>query len=101
MTDPTQPRRGYFGALFSVFVMMMVFYFSYAAVQGDYGILAMIRIEAQEQVLERELAGLRAERAIMENRTRRLSAEYLDLDLLDEQARKVLGLARGDEIVIR
>lgn len=37
----------------------------------------------------------------MENLTKRLSDEYLDLDLLDEQARDVLGLLRGDEIVIR
>lgn len=37
----------------------------------------------------------------MENRTRRLSDSYLDLDLLDEQARSVLGYVRADEIVIR
>ncbi|MGR3813148.1 MAG: septum formation initiator family protein, partial [Cognatishimia activa] len=32
---------------------------------------------------------------------RRLSDDYLDLDLLDQQARSVLGLIRGDEMVIR
>jgi cell division protein FtsB len=37
----------------------------------------------------------------MENLTRRLSDDYLDLDLLDQQARDVLGLLRHDEIVIR
>jgi len=37
----------------------------------------------------------------MENRTRRLSDEYLDLDLLDERARAVLGLVRADDLVIR
>ena len=37
----------------------------------------------------------------MENRTRRLSDQFLDLDLLDEQARDVLGYIRADEIVIR
>jgi cell division protein FtsB len=39
--------------------------------------------------------------ARMENLTHRLSDEYLDLDLLDEQTRKVLGMIRADEIVIR
>ena len=34
-------------------------------------------------------------------RPQRLSTEHLDLDLLDEQARKVLGLGRPDEIIIR
>jgi cell division protein FtsB len=36
----------------------------------------------------------------MTNLTHRMSDEYLDLDLLDQQARDVLGLARSDEIVI-
>jgi len=36
----------------------------------------------------------------MENLTRRLSDSYLDLDLLDERARNVLGLARSDEIIV-
>nr|WP_284154974.1 septum formation initiator family protein [Algicella marina] len=60
-----------------------------------------MQVEAQEELLLRELAGLQAEKALIANKTRRLSIEYLDLDLLDEQARKVLGLARGDEIIIR
>ena len=37
----------------------------------------------------------------MENLTKRMSDDYLDLDLVDEQARKVLGMVRSDEIVIR
>jgi cell division protein FtsB len=37
----------------------------------------------------------------MENLTTRLSDNYLDLDLLDQQARDVLGMIRADEIVIR
>ena len=36
----------------------------------------------------------------MQNLTHRLSDEYLDLDLLDERAREVLGLIRSDEIII-
>ena len=36
----------------------------------------------------------------MENLTHRLSDDFLDLDLLDQQARDVLGLLRSDEIVI-
>jgi cell division protein FtsB len=37
----------------------------------------------------------------MRNLTLRLSDTFLDLDLLDEQARDVLGYLRADEIVIR
>jgi pyruvate dehydrogenase E1 component alpha subunit len=35
------------------------------------------------------------------NKTAQLSPQSLDLELLDEQARKVLGLARPDELLIR
>jgi len=76
-------------------------YFAYAAVQGDYGLFRRAEVEAQNAELARQLAELQAEVARMENLTRRLSDDYLDLDLLDEQARDVLGLLRGDEIVIR
>lgn len=48
-----------------------------------------------------ELTRVEAEVARMENLTRRLSDTFLDLDLLDEQARDVLGMVRADEIVIR
>ena len=41
------------------------------------------------------------ELAEMQNLTQRLSDDYLDIDLLDEQARDVLGYMRADEIVIR
>ncbi|QHQ37293.1 septum formation initiator family protein [Algicella marina] len=86
---------------FSAFVVAMVCYFTYAAIQGNFGMFRQMQVEAQEELLLRELAGLQAEKALIANKTRRLSIEYLDLDLLDEQARKVLGLARGDEIIIR
>ena len=42
-----------------------------------------------------------ADVARMENLTQRLSDRFLDLDLLDQQARDVLGLVRADEIVVR
>ena len=76
-------------------------YFIFAAVQGDFGLFRRTEIVAENQKLSDRLAEVRAEVARMENLTRRLSDDYLDLDLLDQQARDVLGLIRADEIVIR
>ena len=42
-----------------------------------------------------------AELAELKNLTHRLSDSYLDMDLLDEQVRDVLGYVRADEIIIR
>lgn len=81
--------------------LMLGLYFMFAAVQGDYGIFKRTEVDAEGRALAAELAVLQAEVARMENLTRRLSDTYLDLDLLDEQARDVLGMIRADEIVIR
>lgn len=76
-------------------------YFTFAAIQGDYGLFRRIEIEAESSNLHAELNRLTEELTQMENLTYRLSDDYLDLDLLDEQARSVLGLVRPDELVIR
>jgi len=69
--------------------------------QGDYGLFRRVQIDAEAGILREDLVGLSADVAWLENKTHRLSDEFLDLDLLDEQARSVLGLLRADEIVIR
>ncbi|HEU0222856.1 MAG TPA: septum formation initiator family protein [Paracoccaceae bacterium] len=94
-------RRALVNALYSFAVLGAIAYFSFAALQGEYGLTRLIEIRTHQAELTRDLAAMRAERAALENKVRRLSDEYLDLDLLDEQARKMLGLARPDEIVIR
>jgi cell division protein FtsB len=98
--DP-EPRRGTFGSVFAIVVVALMGYLSFAALQGEHGLLSLFRIEAQETRLREELAALQTERVRIANKTERLSIERLDLDLLDEQARKVLGLGRPDEIIIR
>lgn len=86
----------FFGVAFSLAV-----YFTFAAVQGDYGLFRRAEISAQTQLLQQELTMMQAEVARMENLTTRLSDDYLDLDLVDQQARSVLGMLRADEMVIR
>jgi cell division protein FtsB len=95
------PRGGLGGTVFAVVAAALVCYLSFAALQGEHGLFSLLRVEAQEVRLRGELTQLRAERAVIENKTRRLSTGTLDLDLLDEQARKVLGLGRPEEIIIR
>ena len=87
--------------LYFASVFTLGLYFAFAAIQGDYGLFRRVQIDAETTVLRQDLQVLSADVAWMENKTNRLSDEYLDLDLLDEQARSVLGLLRADEIVIR
>lgn len=86
--------------IFFAVAFCLGFYFTFAAVQGDYGVFRRVQASAEKETLTVERARLRVEVARMENLTHRLSDDYLDLDLLDERARDVLGLIRADEIVI-
>jgi len=76
-------------------------YFALAAVQGDFGLFRKAQILAEVAELQAKEAELRGDLARAENLTLRLSDGFLDLDLLDQQARDVLGYLRADEIVIR
>jgi cell division protein FtsB len=96
------PHHRPWGALvFYTVAFLMGGYFAFSAVQGDYGLFRRAEIEAQETALRDRLEVIKADVARMKNLTKRLSDDYLDLDLLDQQAREVLGLMRSDEIVIR
>lgn len=84
----------------AVFVVIGSYFLS-AAVQGDFGVVRRVQITAEKTDLTAERDRLEAEVAEMQNLTDRLSDDYLDLDLLDERARNVLGYVRTDEIVVR
>ena len=99
MTRRSGPKLG---ALFYYLSMIMLgVYFTFAAVRGDYGLFKRLEVKAEGATLAEELVDLEMEVARMENLTSRLSDRFLDLDLLDQQARDVLGMVRADEVVIR
>lgn len=99
ITPQSRPAMG--GMFFIVLAFTLGGYFTFAAVQGDYGIFRRVQINAEIVKLTAERDLLAFELAQMNNLTRRLSDEYLDIDLLDERVRDVLGYLRADEIVIR
>jgi cell division protein FtsB len=97
----TRKARPTLGVLvFFTLTLTLSAYFTFAAVQGDFGLFRRAEIVSEGHRLSAELAALNQDVARMENLTRRLSDEFLDLDLLDQQARDVLGLLRADEIVV-
>lgn len=88
------------GLILPIALLFIGAYFTFTAVQGNYGLFQRIQIAAEGDRLEAQLAILSAEVARMEILTRRLSDDFLDLDLLDEQVRDVLGYVRADEIIL-
>jgi len=75
-------------------------YFSYHTVQGDRGIIAYLRVNAQLEKTKVALIKSNAEHYNLSRRVRLLRPEFLDRDMLDEQARHNLGLAHPDDLVI-
>jgi cell division protein FtsB len=80
--------------------ILAVGYFLVHMVQGDRGILAWVAIRQQIVRAETRLAVVDAERQRLERHVALLRRDRLDPDMLDEQARRVLGLVGPNDIVV-
>ncbi|GAB4126384.1 MAG: hypothetical protein Kow00104_11500 [Rhodothalassiaceae bacterium] len=80
--------------------MLLMCYFLYHAFQGEHGLIALRELDRRAALLELELAGLGARRSALESETALMRPDALDPDMLDEQARRALGLVHPDEVVI-
>ncbi len=85
----------------SLFVCLLLFliYFSYVAIFGNNGLKSYIDLEFEIIELNNNFKSLEKVMHELEMKTSKLS-NNLDLDLLDQQSRSVLGLIRNDEIMI-
>lgn len=87
-------------AVGSLFCVLILFYLAFHTVSGERGIFALLRESRKLDALQDELADTKAKREILEKKVQKLSNNSLDLDLLDEQARKVLGTTGKNEVVL-
>ena len=75
-------------------------YVGYQSVQGERGLLGWIERSADVERTRAEVAALAEERRKLERRVSQLRSESLDLDLLDQEARRLLNLGHPDEEVL-
>jgi cell division protein FtsB len=80
--------------------LLLLAYFAYHAVEGEYGLAALNRLLEQETRLAAELVEVREDRAALEARVELMRPESLDPDMIDERARQALNLAHPQDIVI-
>ena len=81
--------------IFFIFIYLVYFF-----VNGQRGLLKYFYLTKQAEEYNHTLANLKAENDYYIDRTKRLQPNTVDLDFLDEQARKKLGLIDKNEIVI-
>jgi cell division protein FtsB len=75
-------------------------YFAFQAYHGNYGLLAQRAFEEEITNLSLERDALKAERADWERRVGLLRTDKLDPDLLEELARRELGFALPNDLVM-
>ena len=74
-------------------------YFVFHVIYGNRGILAYFKLHTKIDQATQELDVMRAERLVLEHKVNSLKTESLDRDMLDEEARRGLGLAGEKEKV--
>lgn len=84
---------------FHLFVLAFLMYFILHSVYGNLGVIAYFKLNQKIEKAQEELSALRAERIEIEHRVKLLRPESLDKDMLDEQARNILGVAAPSEQV--
>jgi cell division protein FtsB len=75
-------------------------YLVWGASNGEHGLKAKLKYDAEAETLKTELAALKEERARWERRVAALRPESVDRDLLDEEAHAKLDRVGKDEVVI-
>lgn len=76
-------------------------YFGFHLLHGDRGYFALKGVENKLAVSELRYNELSTERKALENRVKMLRPDSVDLDLLDERARVVLGFMKPTEVVVK
>lgn len=79
---------------------LLFFYFAYHLTHGDRGYFAWKGLEKKLAAAEDNYDRKMAEREALENRVKLLRPDSLDLDMLDERARVVLGFVKPEEKVV-
>ncbi len=94
-------RKRWKGLILPVLTGLCLVYFSHHTVQGDYGTDAYVQHQEHLDRLRTELAALSARHAELEKRAVQLQDGTISRDMLDEMARRQLGVIGPNELIIR
>ncbi len=93
-------RRRMRAAVVPAVCALVLGYFGYHAVEGERGLVAWSNMVRETRIAEQSLEAARQERQELERRVSLLDQRHLDLDMLEERVRLVLGLAHRDDIIV-
>ena len=87
----------YLSFLVTFFIFIYLVYF---LINGQRGLLKYLYLTKQAHEYNSTLTNLMAENNYYLDRTKRLKPNSLDLDYLDEQARKKLGFTHSNDFIV-
>ena len=88
-------------AAFAPFILILVIiYFGTSFVEGKRGVIAWLSLTQKNKEASNKLSVLRNQRIQNENIAKGLRYSSLDLDLLEEQARKKLGFTHPNDYLV-
>lgn len=93
-------RRNTGRIIIPVITGLFLAYFGFHAYHGEYGIYSSYQLDARIAEAQSRLDALVAARSKLEGRIALLRDGSLEKDMLDEQARRALNVARENEVVI-
>ncbi len=85
--------------LLPLFLLCVMVYLGYHFVSGNNGILAWSKLHHERNILAQQSELVEEQHQEMERRVNMLYSDSVDKDLLDEQARYMLGVVGKDEII--
>jgi cell division protein FtsB len=87
------------GTTATIIFILLLSYFSYHLLSGERGLIALMELSKKVDDSRANLDQVVADRLRLEHRVSLLRDESLDLDLLDEQARRLLGYVGKDDVI--
>lgn len=97
----SEPKKKSLSQFLTTFLSFLLFaYFAYHLIHGDRGYFAWKGLEMKLAKASDKYDKTMTERLALENRVKLLRPKSLDIDMLDERARVVLGFVKPDEKVI-
>lgn len=101
MKASTRKNRLAISQMLTTFISFSLFlYFGFHLVHGEMGYFALRGLEQKEVEMAARQGELQGKRVALENRVALLRPNSLDLDMLDERARAVLGFTNPQELVV-
>ncbi len=83
----------------TVVVALLFFYFAFHLVTGERGLLAYVRLKSEMDTKSAQYELIKKQKLDLATRVGGMRDNSLDLDLLEETARRDLGYSKKDEVI--